>query len=84
MGHYREGIRLAEGALKIHELLGDTAEQTRCLMTLAALLHGDEQLDAAEEAASRAINIRAANLIALLPAYIISRARRRRKSTISK
>ena len=35
MGHYRKGIRLAEGALKIHELLGDTAEQVQCLMTLA-------------------------------------------------
>ena len=57
MGLRRDGIQLAKEALEILERLGDTAEEARCLNSLAWLLHGDGQFDAAEEAASRAINL---------------------------
>ena len=57
MGLHKEGVRQAEEASEIYERLGDTVEQARCLGVLARLLHSDEQLDAAEEAASRAINL---------------------------
>ena len=53
----KEGIQLAKEGLEILERLGDTAEQARCLNILASLLREDRQLDAAEEAASRAINL---------------------------
>ena len=52
-----EGIQQAKEALKIFERLGDTVEQAGCLNCLAWLLWGDEQFDAAEEAASRAIDL---------------------------
>jgi len=57
LGLYKEGIECAEEALKIFEWLGDTAEQARCLSELALLLHDDKQLDAAKEAASRALDL---------------------------
>ena len=57
LGQYEEGIRQVEEALEIFERLGDTAGQASCLKELALLLYEDEQLDAAEEAASRAINL---------------------------
>jgi len=57
MGLYEEGIPLAIEALEICERLGDTMEQAWCLITLASLLRDDTQLDAAEEAASRAISL---------------------------
>ena len=47
-----EGIRQAEEALGIYERLGDTVHQAKCLISLAFLLQSDQQLDAAEEAAS--------------------------------
>jgi len=54
---YKEGIRQAEEALEIRERLGDPVAQARCLSYLAQLLYDDGQLDAAEGAASRAINL---------------------------
>ena len=57
LGLRKEGIQCAEEASKIYERIGDTAEQARCLKGLAWLLRGDKQLDAAKEAASRAIEL---------------------------
>ena len=57
MGLCKEGIQQAEEALGIFERLGDTTLQARCLINLALLLHDDKQLDAGEEAASRAIDL---------------------------
>jgi len=53
----KEGIELAKEALEIGVRLGDRVEQAQCLTGLAGLLSEDKQLDAAEEAASRAINL---------------------------
>ena len=52
---HEEGIQQAKEALGIYERLGNKASQTRCLTTLAWLFLHDEQFDAAEEAATRAI-----------------------------
>ena len=52
-----EGIGQAREALEIYERLGNTSMQIDCLNKLASLLRNDGQLDAAEEAASRAINL---------------------------
>ena len=52
-----EGIEQAKEASEIFERLGDTANQARSLIFLASALCADEQLDAAEEAASRAIDL---------------------------
>ena len=57
LGLRKEGIECAEEALKISEQVGSTTDQALCLTKLAWLLHEDEQLDAAEEAASRAIDL---------------------------
>jgi len=57
LGLYEEGIRQAEEALEIFERMGDTVSQTECLNKLAWVLFRDGQLDAAENAASRAINL---------------------------
>ena len=57
MSLHKEGIEQAKEALEILEQLGDTVEQARCLKDLASLLRSDKQLDAAEEAASRAIGL---------------------------
>ena len=54
---YKEGIQQAEEALEIHERLGNPVAQARCLAFLAQLLQDDGQLDAAEKAASRAIDL---------------------------
>ena len=53
----KEGIEQAREASEIFERLGDTARQARCLIDLAWLMHDDEQLDAAEEAALSAIDL---------------------------
>ena len=55
MGLHEEGVQQAKEASEIFERLGDTAKQAGCLIDLAWVLHDDEQLDVAEEAASRAI-----------------------------
>ena len=57
LGFHKEGIQQAEEALEIYEQLGDPISQARCLIDLAHLLDEDNQLDAAEEAASRAIDL---------------------------
>ena len=54
---YEEGIRQAEEASAIFEWLGDTVEQTLCLTELTWLLCENNQLDAAEKAISRAIDL---------------------------
>ena len=54
---FEEGISRAKEASEIYERLGDTAEQAECLIELAWLLYYDEQLDAAKEAASCAIDL---------------------------
>jgi len=55
IGLREEGIRQAREPLEIYERLGDTEQQADCLIKLAFLLGSDEQFDAAEEAAFRAI-----------------------------
>ena len=57
MGLYTEGIRQAQEASEIFERLGYTAVQAECFIRLACVLLDDEQPDAAEEAASRAIDL---------------------------
>ena len=57
LGLRTEGIQLATEALEIHERLDDAVEQARCLNGLACLLFEDEQLQAAEEVASHAIQL---------------------------
>jgi len=57
LGLCQEGIQQAEEALKICDRLEDTTRRVLCLNKLAWLLHEDKQLDAAEEAASRAIDL---------------------------
>jgi len=55
IGLYKEGIQRGKEALEIYERLGDTGRQADCWIKLAWLFRADEQLDAAEEAAFRAI-----------------------------
>ena len=57
MDLHKEGMQQAEEALEIFKQLGGTGEQAVCLMHLSLLLHLDDQLDAAEEAALRAIDL---------------------------
>ena len=57
MGLCEEGIEQGKEALAIYEELGDALFQTECQIRLAYLLHEDKQLDAAEKAASRAIDL---------------------------
>ena len=52
-----EGIEQAREAMEIYERLGNTSMQANCQNRLAFLLHKEKQFDAAEEAASRAINL---------------------------
>ena len=54
MDLHKEGIQQAREALDICGRLGKTGKQVHCLIILALLLSDDEQLDAAEEAATRA------------------------------
>jgi tetratricopeptide (TPR) repeat protein len=53
----KEGIKQAEEALKIFKRIGDTIGKAQCLNSLAALLLYDKQLDAAGNAASRAMGL---------------------------
>jgi tetratricopeptide (TPR) repeat protein len=57
MGHNEEAIQQAKEASEILERLGDTAKRARSLILLAWSLHDDGQLDAAEEAVSRAVDL---------------------------
>ena len=54
---YEEGIQQSKEALEIYERLGDAEGQGKCWNCLGWLLLDDEQLDAAEEAGSHAINL---------------------------
>ena len=56
-GLRKEGIHQAKDALGIFERIGDVEGQGRTLISLAWLLYSDKQLTAAEEAASRAIEV---------------------------
>ena len=53
----QEGVNQAKKALEIFERIGDIGKQGYCLVGLAFALNRDNQLDAAEEAASRAIQL---------------------------
>jgi tetratricopeptide (TPR) repeat protein len=57
LGLNKEGIQQAREALEIYDRTSNTVRQAECLTKLALLLFGDKQLDAAEEAASRAIDL---------------------------
>jgi len=54
---FAEGIPHAKEALEVYERLDDTAGQVDCLHCLALLFVKDDQVDAAEDANSRAINL---------------------------
>ena len=62
---HEEGIREAREASVIYERLGNAGGQAHCLTKLTRLLLQDEQLDAAEEAISRAIILAGNNLFHL-------------------
>jgi len=57
LGLYKEGIQQGREALEIYEQLNLISGQGWSLEELAWLLHSDNQLDAAEEAASQAIDL---------------------------
>jgi len=57
LGLYEEGIQQAREALGIYKWLNHILGQAQSLEQLALSLHGDNQLDAAEEAALRAIKL---------------------------
>jgi tetratricopeptide (TPR) repeat protein len=57
VGLTKEGIQQAEEGLEIYKRLGLAGQQAECLTDLAWLFQSDKQLDAAEEAAFRAIDL---------------------------
>jgi tetratricopeptide (TPR) repeat protein len=57
LSHPKESILQAKESLEIFERLNNVLEQAQSLQKLAQLLHHDNQLDAAEEAASRSIDL---------------------------
>ena len=57
LGLRKEGILEVEEASEIYEQLNCVSEQAQALQQLASLLYEDKQLDAAEEAASRATEL---------------------------
>jgi tetratricopeptide (TPR) repeat protein len=57
LGLRGEGIQQAKAALEVFERVNDVIGQALCLNDLAWLLFNDKQLDAAEDAASRAISL---------------------------
>ena len=57
LGHSREGIEQVEEALEMFKRLEDTVGQANCLDGLAWLLLDNNQLDAAEDAALRKIEL---------------------------
>ena len=56
-GLNKEGVQLVGEASDILKRLGDTVGQARCLKDLAWSLYSNKQFDAAEEAATRAIDL---------------------------
>jgi tetratricopeptide (TPR) repeat protein len=56
-GHHAEGISQAEEASGIYERLNNTTGQAKSLQCLALLFVKDDQVDAAEETALRAIEV---------------------------
>ena len=57
LGLYKEGIAQAKEALEIYKRLNHISGQAMSWQSLAWLLHEDDQLDAAEEAALRATDL---------------------------
>ena len=57
LGLYEEGIQLVKESLGMFEQLDDTLGQADSLQQLSELLCQDDQLDAAEEAVSKSINL---------------------------
>jgi tetratricopeptide (TPR) repeat protein len=57
LGYLEEAIHQAKEAIEIQERLGDTIGQADCWIYLGVALFKDGQVDAAEDAAYRAINI---------------------------
>ena len=57
LGFHKEGIQQAKEAVGVYKRLGSAVGQAHCLIKLAFLLRSDKQLDAAEEAAFRAIDL---------------------------
>ena len=57
LGLYKEGIRQSKEALEIYERLGDAEGQAKSWNRLGWSLLGDQQLGAAEEAASHALKL---------------------------
>jgi tetratricopeptide (TPR) repeat protein len=57
LGLYEEGIQQAKEALEIFKRIGNTTGQLQCSEDLAWLLFEDKQLDAAENVASRAMDL---------------------------
>ena len=57
LGLLQEGIQQVKESLEIYKQLGDTTGEASCLVRLAFLLKEDGQFDAAEEAATSAINL---------------------------
>ena len=57
LGLHKEGIRQTEEALEIYKRLNNTGGQAMAWQRLARSLYDDNQLDAAEEAASRALEL---------------------------
>ena len=57
LGLHDEGIRQVTEAFEMFERIGDTIEQIQCLSRLSRLLLADEQLEAAEDAATRAVSL---------------------------
>jgi tetratricopeptide (TPR) repeat protein len=57
LDHIEEGVLQVKAALEIFEQIGDTVGQGWCLNDLAWILFSYERLDAAEDAASRAIDL---------------------------
>ena len=57
LGLLEEGIQQATEALEAYKMLGDTRGQAMCFVDLASLLRCDNQLLAAQEATSRAVEV---------------------------
>ena len=57
LGLYKEGIAQVKEALEIYKRFNHIPGQEQSWQQLSWLLYGDKQLDAAEEAALRAIDL---------------------------